>query len=234
LQFNRKAGEILIKQIKYVISLFSYIFQTEQKTSYSPMMQPNSDISNLSDLELLTQIGVRNTAAMEVFYKRHASAIYAFCHRRMADAALADEVTNDTLLQVWQSASSFAQLSSAKTWLLGIAKNKTLDALRKRGRADAREQYTSDEDQQAFADTAPAAYAQLLAKQQSHHLGACFEQLPPEQRSCMHLSFVDGLTLAEIAYVMGIPAKTAATRIHHAKRKLRECMECIFGKGEVL
>ncbi len=197
-------------------------------------MQPHNEASELSDLALLTQIAAHSTGAMEVFYKRHASAVYAFSYRRMADAALADEVTNDTLLQVWHSASSFAQQSSPKTWLLGIAKNKSLDALRTRGRANAREQDTSDEDQQAFADTAPGAYAQLLAKQQGSHLSECFDKLPPEQRSCMHLSFVDGLTLAEIARVMGIPANTAATRIHHAKRKLRECMECIFGKGEVL
>jgi RNA polymerase sigma-70 factor, ECF subfamily len=197
-------------------------------------MQPHNEASGPSDLALLTQIAAHNTVAMETFYKRHASAVYAFSYRRVHDAALADEVTNDTLLQVWHSASSFAQQSSAKTWLLGIAKNKTLDALRTRGRLDAREQDTSEEEQHAFADTAPGAYAQLLAKQQGHHLGECFDQLPPEQRSCMHLSFVDGLTLAEIAQVMAIPANTVATRIHHAKRKLRECMECVFGQGEVL
>lgn len=197
-------------------------------------MQPHNEASDFSDLALLTQIAAHNTSAMEVFYKRHASAVYAFCFRRIADAALADEVTNDTLMQVWHSASSFAQQSSAKTWLLGIAKNKTLDALRTRYRNNSREEVTSEEDQQAFVDTAPGAYAQLLAKQQGHHLNDCFDQLPPEQRSCMHLSLVEGLTLTEIAQVMGIPSSTAATRIHHAKRKLRECMECIFGKGEVL
>lgn len=197
-------------------------------------MQLHNEASDLSDLALLTQIAARNAAAMEAFYKRHASTVYAFSYRRVADAALADEVTNDTLMQVWHSASSFAQLSNVKTWLLGIAKNKTLDALRTRYRADSREQDASEKDQQAFADTAPGVYAQLLAKQQGHHLSECFDQLPTEQRSCMHLSFVDGLTLAEIAQVMGVPANTVATRIHHAKRKLRECMECIFGKGEVL
>lgn len=197
-------------------------------------MQPHDEASDLSDLALLTQIAEHNTAAMEVFYKRHASAVYAFSYRRITDAALADEVTNDTLMQVWHSSSSFAQQSSVKTWLLGIAKNKTLDALRTRYLKNSREEVTSEEDQQAFVDTAPGAYAQLLAKQQGNHLSECFDKLPPEQRSCMHLSFVDGLTLAEIAQVMGIPANTVASRIHNAKRKLRECMECIFGKGEVL
>jgi RNA polymerase sigma-70 factor, ECF subfamily len=190
-----------------------------------------------SDAELLGKISARSTAAMEVFYKRHASAVYAFAYRRMGDAALADEVVNDTLLQVWNSADKFAAQSSAKTWLLGIAKNKMLDALRNKGRLNAREVNDTEEDQQAYnewADTAPGAYAQLLTKQQDHHLDECFDQLPTEQKSCMHLSFVEGMTLAEIATVMAIPANTVATRIHHAKRKLRECMECIFGKGEVL
>ena len=185
------------------------------------------------DLSLLKRIGLRDTAAMETFYKRHASSVYSFAYRRMNDAALADEVVNDTLHQAWVSASAFAGQSSPKTWLLGIAKNKALDALRSKGRLDTRQQEASDDEKEAFADTAPGAYAQLLAKQQSQHLSQCFDDLPPEQRDCIHFSFVEGMTLAEIAQVMTIPANTVATRIHHAKRKLRDCMECIFGKGEV-
>lgn len=197
------------------------------------MDQPTS-LQQMDDAILLGLIEAKNTDAMEVFYKRHASAVYAFAHRRTGDAALADEVANDTLLQVWQSANKFAAQSSVKTWILGICKHKTLDALRSRGLLNEREQDTSDDDKAAFSDTAPGAYAQLLAKQQGQHLVACFDKLPPEQRSCMHLSFVEGMTLAEIAHVMQVPANTVATRIHHAKRKLRDCMECIFGQGEVL
>ena len=186
------------------------------------------------DNSLVRRICLRDSIAMETFYKRHASSIYSFAFRRTNDAALADEVVNDTLLQAWFSASTFAGQSSPKTWLLGIAKNKILDALRCKGKLEARQQDTSDEEQQAFADTAPGAYAQLLAKQQGQHLSQCFDELPAEQRDCMHLSFVEGLSLAEIAQIMTIPANTVATRIHHARRKLRACMECIFGRGEVL
>ena len=186
------------------------------------------------DMLLIKRVGMRDNAAMETFYRRHASSVYSFAFRRMNDAALADEVVNDTLFQAWISASTFTGQSSPKTWLLGIAKNKILDALRSKGRLEARTQDTCEEEQQNFADTKPGAYAQLLAKQKGQHLSQCFDELPPEQRACIHLSFVEGMTLAEIAQVMTIPANTVATRIHHAKRKLRDCMECIFGKGEVL
>ena len=187
-----------------------------------------------SDVLLLKRIVLRDTVAMQSFYKRHASSVYHFVFRRINDADMADEVVNDTLHQAWISAAAFAGQSSPKTWLFGIAKNKTLDALRSRGRLDAKQQEVSEDEQEAFADTAPGAYAHLLAKQQGQHLSQCFDDLPPEQRSCIHLSFVEGMTLAEIAQVMAIPTNTVATRIHHAKRKVRDCMECIFGKGEVL
>ena len=186
------------------------------------------------DLLLLKRIALRDAVAMETFYKRHASSVYSFAFRRTHDAALADEIVNDTLHQAWVSANTFSGQSSVKTWLLGVAKNKTLDALRSKGRLDAHQLEASEDEQEAFADTAPGVYAQLLAKQQGQHLSQCFDDLPAEQRACMHLSFVEGLSLAEIAQVMTIPANTVATRIHHAKRKLRVCMECIFGKGEVL
>ncbi len=186
------------------------------------------------DFVLLTRVSLRDAVAMETFYKRHASSVYRFAFRRTHDAALADEIVNDTLHQTWVSAGTFTGQSSVKTWLLGIAKNKILDALRSKGRLEAKHLDASEDEQEAFADTAPGAYAQLLAKQQGQHLSQCFDNLPPEQQACMHLSFVEGLSLAEIAQVMTIPANTVATRIHHAKRKLRDCMECIFGKGEVL
>ena len=109
------------------------------------------------DLLLLKRIGLRDTDAMETFYKRHASSVYSFAFRRMNDASLADEVVNDTLHQAWVSANTFTGQSNPKTWLLGIAKNKILDALRSKGRLEARAQETSEEDQQAFADTSPGA-----------------------------------------------------------------------------
>jgi RNA polymerase sigma-70 factor, ECF subfamily len=188
----------------------------------------------LDDDGLLQRMRLRDVSAMETFYQRHARAVHAFAYHRLHDAALVDEVVNDTMHQSWLSAHTFAGNSSVKTWLLGIAKNKILDAARQRSRHQSREQTGTDDVYEAFADTAPGAYLQLLSRQKGQHLSQCFDQLPVEQSDCMHLFLVEGMTLAEIAQVMTIPANTVATRIHHAKRKLRACMECIFGKGEVI
>ena len=190
--------------------------------------------NSLDDDRLLQQMRLRDVSAMEAFYQRHARAVHAFAYHRLDDAALVDEIVNDTMHQSWLSAHTFAGNSSVKTWLLGIAKNKILDAARKRSRHQSREQTGNDDLHEAFADTAPGAYLQLLSRQKGQHLSHCFDQLPVEQSACMHLFLIEGMTLTEIAHVMTIPANTVATRIHHAKRKLRACMECIFGKGEVI
>jgi RNA polymerase sigma-70 factor, ECF subfamily len=188
----------------------------------------------LDDDGLLQRMRLQDVSAMAAFYQRHARAVHAFAFHRLHDAALVDEVVNDTMHQSWLSAHTFAGNSSVKTWLLGIAKNKILDAARKRSRHQSREQTGTDDVYEAFADTAPGAYLQLLSRQKGQHLSQCFDQLPIEQSACMHLFLIEGMTLTEIAQVMTIPANTVATRIHHAKRKLRACMECIFGKGEVI
>jgi DNA-directed RNA polymerase specialized sigma24 family protein len=56
-----------------------------------------------SGIALLAAISVQNRNAMETFYRRHASAVFAFAHRRLNNVALADEAVNDTLLQVCHS-----------------------------------------------------------------------------------------------------------------------------------
>ena len=68
-----------------------------------------------SDVHLLQRIVLRDTVAMQSFYKRHASSVYHFVFRRINDADMADEVVNDTLHQAWISAAAFAGQSSPKT-----------------------------------------------------------------------------------------------------------------------
>jgi RNA polymerase sigma-70 factor, ECF subfamily len=182
---------------------------------------------------LLRAVAGKDASAMEFLYKRLASAVFSFAYRRLNDEALADEVVNDTMMQVWNSAASFAQQSTVKTWVLGIAKNKILDVLRTRGKALAREDDVSAEELNQVADISPDAYALLLSKQKGQHLVECFAQLSTEQQSCLHLFIVEGMSLNEIAQVLDVPSNTVATRIHYAKRKLKEKLENIFGKEDV-
>lgn len=187
-----------------------------------------------SDTHLLEAIAAQDENALQTFYKRHASTVHAFAMRRLNLTHIADEITNDTFVQVWRSAKNFRQNSSGKTWLLSIAKHKVMDALRTQYRTAQNEPPAPECDHDNVEDTAPGPYAQVLSRQKGTHLANCFEALSPDHRECLHLSFVEGLTLNEISEVVDAPANTVGTRIHHAKHKLKACMEACLGVGEVV
>ena len=186
------------------------------------------------DTDLLAGINAQEPDSLELLYRRYAQPIYAFVYRRTSDVTIAQETVNDTFLLLWKGNASFAGQSSFKTWLLGVAKHKMLDILRSRGRAWEREEELTPEEENQAASTDTGGYALLLAKQQGEHLQVCMEKLSEAQMACVHLHFVEGQTLAQVAQVLDIPANTAATRVHHARRILRDCMESAFGKGQVL
>lgn len=186
------------------------------------------------DAHLIKRIAAQDQAAMHTFYKRHARTVYAFAMRRLNAAHIADEVTNDTFIQVWRSAINFENRSSSKTWVLSITKHKVLDALRKHYRNADHEQADPRCEHHHTVDTAPEPYAQVLSRQKGEHLAHCFEALSSDHRECLHLSFVEGMTLSEISKVVDVPANTIGTRIHHAKKKLKACMEARLGDGEVV
>lgn len=197
-------------------------------------MTTNPQAIDPPDTDLLGGIALQKSACLELLYRRYAQSIYAFAYRRTSDAAIAHETVNDTFLLLWQGKASFAGQSSVKTWLLGIAKHKMLDILRSRGRAWEREEELTPEEESHAASPQAGGYELLVAKQQGEHLQVCMEKLSEAQVACVHLHFIEGQTLAQIAQVLDIPANTAATRVHHARRKLRDCMESAYGKGQVL
>ena len=187
-----------------------------------------------ADGDLICAIAAQDQRALEVFYRRHARSVHAFVMRRLNMLHVADEVTNDTFVQVWRSAKSFAQRSSGKTWLLSIAKHRVMDAMRSHYRTTQHEQVTPDDAHQDIADAQPGPFEQAEMSQKASHLAACFDALSVDHRECIHLSFVEGMTLEEIAQIVDSPANTVGTRIHHAKQKLKACMEARLGVGEIV
>jgi RNA polymerase sigma-70 factor, ECF subfamily len=172
--------------------------------------------------DLLRRIAAKDEAALEQLYRLMAPRILAFAQRRLDDAAAADEVVSETLYEVWNHAARFRGGSQPSTWILGIARHKLLDKLRKRNSFELQEM--SDEVLN-IADESPGVFAELAAQQQSAQVMLCLETLPQAQRECLHLVFYEDLALAEIAEVQGCPENTVKTRLFHARRKMRECLE---------
>ncbi|ABV94162.1 RNA polymerase [Dinoroseobacter shibae DFL 12 = DSM 16493] len=173
----------------------------------------------MDDIDLVAQIGMGDKRAMHALYLRYNDAIYAFSLSRAGNPELASDCVHDTMLDVWRTAAKFQGRSSVKTWLFSIARNKLVDALRKRGK------HAYVEDVPEVEDTAPNPEAAAIAAAERARLHHCLEGLSGPQRAAVRLAFLEELTYPEVAEIEAVPVGTIKTRIHHAKRALMRCLE---------
>ncbi|NJS37112.1 MAG: sigma-70 family RNA polymerase sigma factor [Brachymonas sp.] len=191
----------------------------------------------MSDQRLLLEMQNGQAAALKELHRRYAPLVYAFVMRRINHPQTAEEITNDAFLHAWRGASSFADRSSGKTWLLAIAKNRALDAMRSQYALQTREVSEDEstlERSNALADRSFEPEVSLGSAQLGVQINACFDKLSADHRECLHLAYIECLSTAEMSQALGIPAGTVATRIYHAKAQLKICLQRKYGGGALL
>lgn len=183
-------------------------------------------MTDTSHQALLSRIAERSPdseVAMTLLYRALAGSVFAFVRRRMsfADDHEVQAVVVDTLYEVWRAAPDFAGNSLVKTWVLGIARHKALDALRKNPHASTQNHVDIDDFADSLADQGADLLSVLANRQRAQQLDYCMSLLPVEQRECLHLLLVEGLSVKDIAIVQNCPSGTVKTRVFHAKAKLK-------------
>ncbi len=183
-----------------------------------------SDLNSNTDeyADLLNAVINGDESAMNTLYQQLSRRIYAFALRRLSTPDAAEEVVVETMYEVWRSAKNFAGQSKVNTWVLGIARYKVLDKMRKRGIQQTRE---IDDEELEIQDESPGAFEKIAQAQQAQHVKDCLETLPDDQRECMHLVFFEEMSLVDIAEVQACPANTIKTRMFHARKKMKDCIE---------
>jgi RNA polymerase sigma-70 factor (ECF subfamily) len=176
----------------------------------------------VDDAALLERIAAGNDkSAMKLLYERHSDALYHFIRARLRDPFEAADVMQEVFLEVWRAAGRFQGRSAARTWIFGIARNKTVDRMRRGGR-----EVLADPDPD-IPDDAPNPEAVFEAASDAARLRDCIGQLSAAHRSAIHLAFYCELPYGEIAEIEGVPVGTVKTRILHAKRLLMRCLTAL-------
>ena len=170
------------------------------------------------DKQLLARIAGGDKEALRVLYDRHAPGLLRFVETRSIDRNDAADIVHDCMIDVWKSADRFGGRSTVKSWIYSIARNKSVDRNRKRGRTVLKEPDETVADDGLRPDEVVAAF------QDAEGLRACISRLSEKHRTAIHLAFFEDLTYAEIAAMEGCPVGTIKTRIMHAKKQLFECV----------
>jgi len=192
---------------------------------HAPSRQDESDLR--ADLDAIIE---QDAQAMKRFYRALAPATHQFAMRRLSDAVQAEEVVVETMYEVWTHAARFSGQSSIRTWVLGIARHKLLDKLRDRYRH--RHESLDDDagaqgDDEAESD-APEGFERVARREHHDMIVHCAGKLPEDQREALHLALYEDLPLADIAQVQACPENTVKTRLFHARRKMKECLQRLF------
>jgi len=173
--------------------------------------------------DLLSRIATdRSDQAFNALFAEYAPRIKSFMMRQGADAALAEELVQETLLTVWRKAGLYsASKGSAITWIFTIARNLRIDRLR---RETPWQELTEEHTATLVADEKPADVA-VSDKEREHRVQVVLGSLPPEQRQVIVLAFIDGLSHGDIAKQLGLPVGTVKSRIRLAYQKVRSALE---------
>ena len=168
----------------------------------------------MTDPELIARaVAADDRAAFGILVQRHQSAVRHFLrHLCRGDAALADDLAQETFVQAWRSLARFRGGSAFPTWLLGIAHNQWRNA-RRRSRP-----HSSLEEADAHALAIPAATAE---SDLHHDLTVALAHLDSDERLALHLNYQQGLSHAEIAALLDWPVGTVKTHLARGKARLR-------------
>jgi RNA polymerase sigma-70 factor (ECF subfamily) len=189
-------------------------------SSYSAIIsgQPAAPLGReTSDNALIAKVAGGSRLAMQLLFVRHHARVYRFILRMVGSAAVAEDISSEVFLTVWQQAGRFQQRSSVSTWLLAIARNKALTEVREwRGEESAEAEESADP-----AEDPEDAYR---AKHRRRILRNCLSRLSREHREILDLVYYQDKSVREVAQILGIPRNTVKTRMFYARKKLSQLM----------
>ena len=184
-------------------------------------IRPRTDLplpGRLDERELLERVKARDVDAFERLYRIYQPRLARFLINLLKRPQLVEEVLDDTMMVVWQTAASFRGTSKLSTWVFAIAYRKALKA---------RSHWpdpVEDEGLDTRASNDPAPDEELDRNRVRNALVGAMAKLSAEQRAVVDLTYFHELGYREIAEILGCPVDTVKTRMFHARRRLKQTL----------
>jgi RNA polymerase sigma-70 factor (ECF subfamily) len=181
----------------------------------TPRNSPNAQ----SDEALMKAIAAGDQCAMRTLYARHNGRLYNFIVRMVADAGRAEDLVSEVFIDVWRHADRFEGRSQVSTWILSIARFKTLSALHRR-----RDTPTDEIDMELIEDSADTPEEVILNRDRSAQLRICLAQMSRDHREILDLVYYQEKSVEEVAEVVHMPKSTVKTRMFYARKRLAQLL----------
>jgi RNA polymerase sigma-70 factor (ECF subfamily) len=181
-------------------------------------MTAHQEAAARPDVALVDAARAGSNDAFEALVDRYRAPVTRFAYRLTHDADEAHDIAQDAFLRAFRGLRDFRTDRPFARWLFVIARNASLDSIRRRRRNAS----FGPVDGEAPA-LGPEEFA--LRNDEAERVHEALAALPDGQRRALELFYLNGLRYREIASVLGIPLGTVKTYISRAKRRLREDLE---------
>jgi RNA polymerase sigma-70 factor (ECF subfamily) len=179
-------------------------------------------IARSPDTVLLERVARGDRDALGALYELLGPAVHGVARRVTRAPALAEEITHDVFLAVWQKAPTFdPALGSARTWILTIAHRRAVDVVRReQSMRDRGTLWGARGGGTPFDEVADTVLARAATRLAHTQVTGALGVLTPLQRQSITLAYFEGLTYRQVAEELQIPLATAKTRIRDGLRRM--------------
>lgn len=170
------------------------------------------------DLATVAAMKSGDQSAVAELYDRYSSVVYAVALRVLGDTMAAEDVLQEVFLQLWRNPGAFdAGRGSLAAWLTVIARNRAIDALRKRK--------PESDIEDVVVSVAPDLAGDADRSRAAEKVRGVLGVMPAAQRSALEMAYFQGLSHSEIATKTGEPLGTVKTRIRAGLMALRKAFQ---------
>lgn len=166
--------------------------------------------------KIIKRIADGDEHAFGTLFENTSKSVFQYILRFVNNREVAEDILIETYIKVWNSANKFKGDSSVFTWILGIARNLTMNEIRKR---DYRLIDLTDNkfiSAEQINSTCQKEISEIISK--------ALTKLSPKHREVLDLIFIQELTYEEISILLNIPINTVKTRIFYAKEEIRKIL----------
>ena len=182
-----------------------------------------------TDDELILEYRNKDESAFNLLIERYAKPLYGFAYRMTGKKELAEDIVSETCIKVWKKISSYSVGNNTfKSWVFTIARNTTIDQLRKKKMPVVSDFDTKDGNNYLMEtvydlDTLPAT---LIEKaEQKKMIDGALSSLSFENKEILTLHYQEEMTFEAIGKILDKPLNTVKSRHRRALVKLKEYLE---------
>lgn len=156
----------------------------------------------------------------EKFFKSYLNRIYTVVYRVVKNSAVAEELTQEVMMKVYNNINKFREQSKLSSWVFRIAYNQAISYIRKNKKLKSLDYYVSE-----IKSNAEKHLDHLEKQETSEYIKRKLMELPENYRVALTLYHFRDLSYKEIAYTMNIKIGTVKTYIHRGRKELKTLLE---------